>query len=318
MKIVILDIKENFTPEQQAKLATLGEVVYMNPPALAEHPMEKIVELTKGADLLGLDPDVFGGFEKGSKEKINKLIDGLPTLKGIALDTTSYGWIDVEYCKKKNIPVSNCPNWSKEAVAESAFALLFCLAKNIIKLDRKTQKGEYKLEQGFELKGKTLGVIGVGSIGSTIAQLARGIGMRVIGYNHSPKTVEGVEMKNTLDELLAEADGISIHVTHRDENSNMIGKDELAKMKDGVIIANFAAREEVDESAMAEAMKSGKVFGYAFEADNLEETPLKGIDNAIGLKPFAWYTKEALVNLYEILVDNIISLAEGKPQNIIN
>lgn len=317
MKITILDPKTNFTSAQQEQLASVGEVAYMNPPGLAEHPMDELLALAKDTEILAIDPDVFGGFD-AAKEKTKQLIDQLPTLKYLALDTTSYGWMDLEYCRNKDIVVSNCPGWSRESVAEQALALLFILAKNIIKLDRKTQKGEYKLEQGMELRGKTLGIIGVGSIGSTLAVLANGIGMKVIGYNHSPKEVAGVEMKNSLEELLAEADAVSLHVTHKDENHNLINEAVIGKMKDGVIIVNVADRASIDEAAMAKALESGKVAGYGYEIEEGGETPLKDIETAIGLRPFAWYTKESLLNLYQVFVDNIIAMTKGTPQNIVS
>lgn len=314
MKIAILYPQTEFTPAQQEQLSKVGEVTFMPPPI--EHPLDELIKLSEGAEILAVDPDSFGGFET-ARERLTKLMETLPNLKGLALDTTSYGWVDLDYCRKRNIPASNCPGWSRESVAEHALALLFCLAKNIIKLDRKTQKGEYKLEKGFELKGKTLGIIGAGSIGSALANLANGIGMKVIGYNHSPKTVAGVEMKTSLDELLAESDAISMHVTHRDENKNMIGNEQIEKMKSGVIIVNLADREHVDEKAMANAIKSGKVFGYAYEGEDLENTPLAKLDNAIGLKGFGWYTNEALANLFQVWTDNIVSMAKGAPQNVI-
>lgn len=223
----------------------------------------------------------------------------------------------MDYFKKKNVLVSNCPGWSRESIAEHALTLLLCLSKNVLKLDRKTQKGEYKLEKGFELKGKTLGIIGVGSIGITLAQLANGIGMKVIGYNRSSKTVDGVEMKNSLNELLTESDAISLHITHEEKNNNLIGAEQIAKMKDGVIIVNLADRENVVEKDMAEALKSGKVFGFAYEAEDLKNTPLSTLDNAIGLKGFGWYTTEALANLFQIWTDNIASMADSKPKNVI-
>ncbi len=315
MKIAIFNPKKDFTKRQQEKLEELGEVTYIGPPT--EHPLEELIKLANGSEILAVDPDNFGGFEK-AKERLKQLMETLPNLKGLALDTTSYGWVDLEYCKKRNIPVSNCPGWSRQSIAELALALLLNLSKNIIKLDRKTQKGEYKLEKGVELKGKTLGIVGVGSIGSTLAQLAKGIGMKVIGYNHSPKKVEGVEMKQSFDDLLTEADAISIHITHTDENRKIYGKEQVEKMKDGVIIVNVADRECVDEEAMAEAIKSGKVFSYAYEGEDLESGPLANLENAIGLKGFGWYTKEALANLFQIWVDNIIAIAENKPQNIVN
>jgi phosphoglycerate dehydrogenase-like enzyme len=199
-------------------------------------------------------------------------------------------------------------------VAEHSLALLLCLAKRIIVSDRKTIKGEYKLEMGFELRGKTLGIIGLGNIGSKTAALALGIGMKVIAYNRTPTTMEGVEMKS-LDEVLAKADAISLHATHEEDNNEMIGKEVIAKMKDGVIIVNTVDRELIDENAMAEAVKSGKVYGYAYEGEDLVNTPLAGIENIVGIKGFAWYTKEALANLYEIWTGNILALAKGEPRN---
>lgn len=314
MKIVLLYPRDDFTSAQQQQLSNLGEIVFLNPPL--EQPLEDFIKLADGAEILAIDPDNFGGFEK-AKERLTQLMETLPHLKGVALDTTSFGWVDFDYTNKRNISVSNCPGWSKESVAELALALLLNLSKQIILLDRRTQKGKYKLEKGFELKGKTLGIIGVGSIGSTLADLANGIGMKVIGYNRSPKTVPGVEMKNSLEDLLAEADAISLHVTHTDANRDLLGKEQLEKMKNGVIIINVADRESVSEDAMAEALLSGKVFGYAYEGEDLKNTPLAGIENAIGLKAFGWYTKEALENLMQVWTDNIESIAKGSPSNVV-
>ncbi len=314
MRIAILHPRSAFSTKQQTQLAAAGDVTYMEDPI--ERPVEELVRLVADAEILAVDPDNFGGFEK-AKERLTQLMEALPHLKGVALDTTSYGWIDLAYTNDRNIPVCNCPGWSRESVAEHALALLLILAKKIVKLDRKTQKGEYVLEKGFELKGKTLGIVGVGNIGSAVAALCTGIGMKVIGFNRSPKSVEGVEMKSSLEELFSEADAISLNVTDRNENEHMIGSERLAMMKDGVIIVNVGNRECVDESAMAKAMESGKVAGYAYEGEDLEHTPLAGIDNAIGLKAFGWHTTEALQNLFQVWVDNIESLAKGNPRNVV-
>jgi len=199
-------------------------------------------------------------------------------------------------------------------VAEHALALLFCLAKKIIVLDRKTREGKYLSETGTELKGKTLGIIGLGSIGSRVAELAIGVGMKAIANDVSSKNMKGVEMKS-LDEVLTEADFISLHTTHEDKNKNLINKNQITKMKEGVIIVNTVDRDLVNEQDMAEALKSGKVSSYAYEAEDLENTPLAKLDNAVGLKGFAYYTKEALANLFQIVTDNILALAKGTPQN---
>ncbi|MBU1071179.1 hypothetical protein KKG65_02070 [Patescibacteria group bacterium] len=269
--------------------------------------------MAKGADIVACDPDPLGGFEK-AKEKVSKIMESLPNLKGVCLSTTSFGWVDLEYAKKRKIPICNVPGYSKESVAEQSIAFLLGAMKRIYISDRRTSKGKYVLQQGFELKGKTLGIIGLGSIGTDTAKLALGMGMKVIAYNRTKKTMKGVKMV-TLNQLFKESDAISLHTTHEEKNNNMIGKTELSKMKKGVFIINTVDRELVDEKAMAEALKSGQVDTYVYEGEDLVNTPLAKVETAIGFKGFAWYTKEALDNLYQIFTNNIKALAKGKPQN---
>src|SRR3990167_3826961 len=191
MKIVIFNPKDSFTLEQQKQLSSLGEIVYTK--TREALPIEKLLEIAKGAEIVGVDPDPLGGFEK-AKEKLTKVMESLPSLKGICLSTTSFGWVDLEYARKRKIPVSNVPGYSKESVAEQAIAFLLGAAKRIFVSDRRTQKDKYFLDRGLELREKTLGVIGLGSIGSATAELANGIGMEVIAYNRSPKKIKNVKM----------------------------------------------------------------------------------------------------------------------------
>lgn len=311
MKIVIFNPKDSFTSEQQKQLASFGQVLYTQ--TRETLPMEKLLKMAKGAEIVGVGPDPLGGFEK-AKEKLTKIMESLPNLKGVCLSTTSFGWVDLEWCKKHKIPVSNIPGYSKESVAEQAIAFLLGASKRIFISDRRTQKGKYELMQGFELRGKTLGIIGLGSIGSATADLATGMGMKVIAYNRTPKKMKGVKMVS-LDKLLKESDLISLHTTHEKANDEMISTKELAKMKKGVIIVNTVDRELVDEKAMASALKSGKVDSYVYEGEDLVHTPLAKLENAFGFRGFAWFTKEALDNLYRIWIENLSALAKGKPQN---
>jgi lactate dehydrogenase-like 2-hydroxyacid dehydrogenase len=281
-----------------------------------EMTIQECITFAKGSEYLGLDPDNLGGFEL-AKERITKLLEAVPTVKGIALATTSFGWIDRAYCRSKNIPISNVPGYSREAVAEHTIAMLLCMAKRILISDRKTQKGAYEKEMGFELKGKTLGIIGIGNIGSRTAEIARGIGMNVIAYNRTPKIVQGVTMKS-LEEVLKESDAIACHTTHEDSNKNFIGSKEIAMMKKGVIIVNTADREIIDEQALAEAITSKQVDMYAYEAEDIQRPPLGDLERVIGLKSFGYYTKEAIYSLFDIFISDIHALVEGKPQNVVN
>lgn len=313
MNITIFSPKSDFSSLQLMQLSKAGTVTFSDPPM--DHTQTYFAQLAKDADVIGLDPDNVGGFE-GASKKVTALLEQLPNVKSIALSTTSFGWIDRDYCRSRNILVTNVPGYSRESVAEHTLALLLCLAKRIIITDRRTQRGAYKMEKGFELKGKTLGIVGIGNIGSRLAELALGIGMKVIAYNRSPKHVSGVVMK-PLDDVLRESDAIAFHVTHEDSNLGMINAREIALMKIGVILVNTADRGIINESALAEALQIGHVYGYAYEGNDLEHTPLFGIESAIGLKGFGWYTNESLENLYQIWVDSMVALAKGKPINVI-
>ena len=314
MKIVIFNPKTDFSKKHQKTLGSLGEVTYIH--KYKEYPLDQLIKFAKNSNILAANPDILGGFEK-AREILVAIMKTLPKLKGIALGTTSYGWVDLDYCRKRNIAVCNLPaKLQRETIAEHAIALLLCSSKQIILTDRRTQKGQYKLEMGFELKGKTLGIIGLGNIGSRVAEIAKSFGMRVIACSRSPKSQEGVEMK-TFDEVLRESDVISIHVTHIDENKGLITMKEIEKMKNGVIIVNIADREMVDEKVMAEAIKSKKIVTYIYEAEDLINTPLANLENAIGLQGFGWYTKEVMNALMETWVENIVALVNNNPQNIV-
>lgn len=313
MKISIFLPKTVFTESQLGKLQKLGDVQFTKDSKAMK--LDECISFAKDSDILGFDPDNFGGFEK-ARELTTPVMEACPNLKGIALATTSFGWVDLADCKKRGIPVVNVPGYSRESVAEHTITLLLCMAKRILITDRKTQKGQYVKEMGFELAGKTLGIIGIGNIGSRTAELAQGIGMKVIAYNHSPKTVPGVTMKS-LDEVLSQSDALAFHTTHTDANHGFIGKEQIAKMKQGVIIVNTADEALIDEAAMAEAIKSGKVDMYTSEGTLFENTPLAGMERAIGLKGFGYFTREAIRNLFEIFADDVVAIAQGKPIHIV-
>ena len=311
MKIVLFNARERLTLSQQKLLSSLGKTTYTK--NLDELPLSKLLEMAKGAEIIGVHPFPLGGLEKG-KENLTKIMDSLPNLRGVCVTSTTLSWVDLDYCKKRKVSVSNVPGYSTESVAEHAIALLLGLAKRIFISDRRTQKGEYKMTQGFELRGKTLGIIGLGSIGSATAKLAIGLGMNVIAYNRTPKKMNGVKMVS-LNQLFKESDAISLHTTNEKANKSLIGAKEIAKMKKGVIIVNLVDRELVDEKAMAQALKSGKVDSYGYEGKDLTQTPLAMLENAIGIQSFGWFTKEALENLYKIWTNNIVTMAKGKPLN---
>lgn len=311
MKITILYPEKEFTKEQLITLNSLGDVIFLDPPL--EHSLEEYKNIAMGSDILAVDPDNFGGFDS-ARSKLSELIGTIPNLKGLALDTTSFGWVDLEYCKNRKIAVTNIPGYSRESVAEHTIALMLAVSKRILISDRRTQRGEYKLMMGTDLKGKTIGIIGLGNIGSRVAEIAQGFGMKVIAYNRSPKRQTGVKML-TFKEVLQQSDFLTIHTTHEDKNRQMFAKEQFDQMKEGVVIVNTIDRDMFNEQDLAEAIQSRKVSGYIDEAGSTAGTPLEGLENAFGMKSFGWYTKESMENLMEIWVDNIVSLAKDKPLN---
>ena len=202
-----------------------------------------------------------------SRTKIRQpLIDVCPNLKlivrgGVGLDT-----IDVEYARGKGITVKNTPLASSASVAELAIGYMFMLARSLYKASStmKAEKWEKKAFEGDEIGGKTLGLIGVGNIGKAVITRAVALGMTVVAYDPYVKEVAGAKLVS-LDELLAQADYISLHLPKTKESAGMIGAEQFGKMKTGVRIINCARGGIIDEAALYEALNSGKVAGAAVD-----------------------------------------------------
>jgi D-3-phosphoglycerate dehydrogenase len=311
MKIVVLTPKSEFTQAQQKTLSNLGVVVYTD--SRREYPLNELIQLASDTNILAIDPDNLGGFEVAPK-RLLQIFTQTPTLHGLALSTTSYGYFDQKYCKTKGIKVASVPHYSTQSIAEFAISMLLGCAKHIFLTDRETQKGEYRLHMGQEVAGKTLGIIGLGSIGQKTAELAQGLGMKILAWNRSPKSIRGVKQAS-LSRVLEKSDFISLHLADTSETIAFFGKNEIAPCKRGVTVINVSSRGLVDEKAMAKALKSGQVGNYMLEAEDFTDSPLSGLKNAFMFKGFGWYTREALKRNKEIWVNNIVGLVKGKPIN---
>ncbi len=313
MKIAIFAPESAFTADQIKDLHQVGLVHFL--PDWHIKTTAELLTMAAQADVIAVDPDPLGGFEK-APPVLTAVMEALPNLKAVCLSTTSYGWIDQSYCQKRGIVISNVPGYSRESVAEHTLGLLLALAKQIILTDRRTQVGKYVLEKGFELRGKTLGIIGLGSIGTRVAELGQAIGMRVVAFNRTLRTIPGVELLSLAD-VIKKSDALALHLKDDADTKGIIGQAEIQLIKPGAIVVNTASRGLVDEAAMAKALASGAVAGYAYEAEDLENSPLAAEEKAIGLKGFGWYTTEALANLYQIWVGNIVSAAAGRPEHTV-
>lgn len=232
-----------------------------------------------------------------SRTKIRQpLIDVCPNLKlivrgGVGLDT-----IDVEYARGKGVTVKNTPLASSDSVAELAIGYMFMMARSLYKASEtmKAEKWEKKAFNGDEIGGKTLGLVGVGNIGKATARRATALGMTVVAYDPFVKELAEAKLVS-LDELLAQADYISLHLPKTKESANMIGAEQFAKMKDGVRIINCARGGIINEEALYEALTSGKVAAAALDVF-VEEPPtdwkLLKLDNVIGSPHIGAATKE--------------------------
>lgn len=296
------------------ELEKLGELHVLNAQKLS---IEEVVDFAKHAEVLVAGPS---GIEKISKE----LIDQLPSLKLIATLTVNILWIDMEYVTSKGIMVCNIKGANSESVAEHTWGMILDLAKKITEFDRDTRfEDAYKFSEykGKEVYGKTLGVIGLGDIGTKVARIAKGFDMKVLGLNKSGKSVEGVEL-TTLDKLLVESDVIAVCTPLTEETRDLISDDEINQMKNGTILVNCAVEEIVNKEAVLKGLESGKLFGYGIESAIMQPVPKDDLyynySNVVLTPHNAFNTEDADKNSYQLVLENIKAFIEGKPQNVVN
>ncbi len=238
---------------------------------------------------------------------INKeVLDQMPNLKFIATMSTGFDHVDIEECKRRNILVSTVPTYGENTVAEHAFALIFTISRRIIESYERVRERNFSPVglTGFDLFGKTLGVIGVGNIGSHVIRIAKGIGMDVLAYKRTPDPKLAADLGFrfvTMDELLSQSDIITLHVPYNKETHHMLNQEAFSKMKDGAIVINTARGAIVDTGALLAAINSGKVGAAGL--DVLEEEPLLREEHELLHKDFA---PEELMNVLEshILLNN--------------
>jgi D-3-phosphoglycerate dehydrogenase len=252
-----------------------------------------------------------------SATKVNReMIDSAKNLKLVIRGGVGIDNIDVEYAKEKGITVKNTPEASSIAVAELTFAMMLAIQRNIVKAHNSTKDNEWLKKQlkGKELYGKTLGLVGIGRIGTEVAKRAKAFGMDVIAFRKSGKPSEYAEIVG-LDELLGKSDFISLHVPIDDETKGMINKKMIEKMKDGVVIINTARGKLVNEEDLTDSLKSGKVR-YAgidvYQQEPPEGSPLLSVDNILLTPHLGAQTYENMDRIGDIVCDIIKEFADSK------
>jgi D-3-phosphoglycerate dehydrogenase len=259
----------------------------------------------------------YDGMVVRSRTKVRKdLIDVCPNLKVIVRGGAGLDTIDHEYAKTKGIAVMNTPLANSKSVAELAIGYMLMLARSLYAASAtmKAEKWEKKAFTGDEIGGKTLGLIGIGNIGKETAKRAIAMDMTVVAYDpYVTETSNGIKLV-TLDELLAQADYISLHLPKTKESAGMIGTEQFAKMKNGVRIINCARGGIVNEDALYEALTSGKVAGAALDVFN-EEPPtdwkLAKLDNVIASPHIGAATKEAQARVGAEVADKLIAFSKN-------
>ncbi|OPY78634.1 MAG: D-lactate dehydrogenase [Syntrophus sp. PtaU1.Bin005] len=269
-------------------------------------------------------------------------------LKLITTRSTGFEHIDLEYCEANNIIVCNVPVYGDNTVAEHVFALLLTISHKMIAAVDRTRRGDFSLKglQGFDLLGKTLGVIGTGSIGRCVIGIAKGFRMDVLASDVRPDQELASQMGFRyveMDQLLTSSDIITLHVPSNEKTRNLISDQEFARMKEGVVLINTARGDVLDIKALAKAIGDGKVAaagldvlpeegGIREESELLRSVYDKKHDletmllnhillrlrNVIITPHSAFNTREAVERILSTTVGNIISFTEGEPENVIS
>lgn len=308
MKIYITYTKNSFTEKQIQELNQAGEVIFLED----TFELDKAPYLTDNEEkILIVDPDWYNwDINANHLSKIKKL-------KGVCLSTTAFDWIDLDYCKKNNIVVCNIPKYSTDSVAEYGIFLMMCLAKKFpiqAKMDYKVDYSQDMLTT--EVRNKTVGIIGMGTIGSKIANMCQALGMNVIYWNRSEKenNFKNVDLKT----IFKEADFIFPTFATNDETKKLITDDLINTMNGNALINVINNPRELYNHDLLLKRAQNEEISYAFElhGDDKKLYDYKG--NIMVTAPYAFYTKESIDRLVAIWCDNVINLANDKPQNVVN
>ena len=286
------------------------------------------------------DCDALGVFiySKVSKE----ILDNLPNLKLITTMSTGFDHIDIDECAIKGIPVCNVPTYGANTVAEHTFALILTLSRKLVESVDRTRKGNFTIEnlRGFDIRGKTIGIIGCGDIGEHVAKIARGFEMDVIVFDVNKDMGKAKELGFRyveFDELLAKSDIISLHAPYNKHTHHMINKENIQKIKKGAYLINTARGGLVETEALYNALKEGILAGAGIDVIEEEYTikeekellspefmkvcnlktvlanhMLMHMDNVIITPHNAFNSKEALTRIMDVTVANVRACMKGK------
>lgn len=320
MKIVVLDgYTLNPGDLDWTGLEGMGEVTVYDRTSLTD--IQEIIDRIGEAEI------VFTNKTPLSRE----VFEVCKNIKFIGVLATGYNVVDVNAAREKNIPVTNIPTYGTDAVGQFAIALLLEICHHIGHHDQVVHEGAWEKNPDWcfwdypliELAGKTMGIIGFGRIGQSAGRIAKAMGMKVLAYDeYSNESGKEIAQYVSLEELLAESDVISVHCPLFPSTEGIICKENIEKMKDGVIILNNSRGPLVVEQDLADALNSGKV--YAAGVDVVSTEPIKGDNpllrakNCIITPHISWAPKESRLRLMNIAIDNLKAFLSGNPVNVVN
>ncbi len=258
-----------------------------------------------------------------------KVLEACRGIRFISVLATGYNIVDTGAAAELGIPVSNIPAYGTDAVAQFAIGLLLEVCHHIGYHSETVKQGKWARCPDFcywdypliELKGKTMGIIGYGRIGSTVGRIASALGMKVLAYDRN-RAEDATAEYTTLEELYARSDVISLHCPLTPENKGMINRKTIAGMKDGVIIINNSRGPLIDEQDMAQALRDGKVAAAAVDVVSSEpirtDNPLLTAPNCLITPHISWAPKESRQRILDGTAENIRAFLEGNPVNVVN
>ena len=303
MEICVVGLRDDFTKEQIKRLQNLGKLIFVEE---TDNKFNEQYINSKEEKILVLDPDIVHW------KFPNDLIARIPNLKAICLMSTSYRFIDIDYCNKNNIIVTNVPKYATDSVAEYACFLMMAVARKLpiqIKSNFKEEFSADFLEK--QIKGKKAGIVGLGTIGTRLAEVLTGMGMEVSYWSRNSRD-KRFKYKE-LEELFKTSDFIFPTFSINDETRKIITDDLINSMKKTSSIITTLTTTCLNFDLILNKVKNNELYGFAFESnkDNLYDFD----GNVMVTAQYAWYTKESLENCVEIWVQSVEGVATG---NIVN
>jgi len=288
MKSIFIDCNDQLAP-------VWNKVVRPDDPAIAVNRTVRV-----GAEL----PQVIAGYDVALDDHSympTELVAQCPQLKHIVfLGTGAASYMNIAELKERGVTVHTIKGYGDTAVAEHTIALMFAAAREVARMDRDVRAGTWTPQEGMQLFGKTLGIIGLGGIGGEVARIGKGLGMEVIGWNRTPRADAPCPLVD-IDTLLARADVVSLNLVLNDETRGFLGRDRIARMKPGALFVNTARGALADEQALIDALKSGHIRHAGLDVFHNEplkaDHPLAQLPNVTLSAHAAFRTLEASMTL---------------------